>query len=268
MTKALTPIAEQEITQYDPADFADMEWESDGTEDIRVAWPVLKIVQPTSGMADAGQHGGHFYHSGDETYYSSISGTMLMIRKTRAAFEEGNAAPVCMSADGIEPLPSQPLWDGWHETLNQGARGTHPVPKVAPASCAECPFSQWDNDNDKPPACGASDVILIDMGPDPEHADLAQLRVSGKSLGVVKAYVARKLKPKMIPLLAHRVQLTAVPKKEGTSKRWNELVITQERVNPKATIMQYNQLIREYRQSWEREVTGAPAEAKDEWDVD
>lgn len=181
-------------------------WEgfaSDGTEDIAPSYPIIKIVQSTSSMPGASKHAGEFYRSDTEEYIDPLEVVALVQKNTRAYFKEGEQQPSCRSDDSIAPAPNQPLWEATRQ----------------PALCKECPFSQWGGDG-TPPACRQSIVVLVDTG----DGDLAQLRLGGKSMGVWKGFVARRLKPRKQPLCSQRLSLTTVEKSEP-GKKWQELVI-------------------------------------------
>lgn len=210
-------------------DFANEEWESDGTESVAPAFPSIKIVQGTSTMPDAGRHGGDFWHSDTEEYTRELVCVALVRRESRALFIEGEDGPQCLSMDGIAPLPNQPRWSG----------------TAQPGACDTCPLSVWGDDG-TPPACKASNVLLIDRG----EGDLAQLRISGKSLKILRQFIARKCRPRRLPLYAYRLTLRTVERSEP-SKKWHELTIDAELMSP-ADARRYSDVLRAQREAFER----------------
>lgn len=223
-------------------DFAGADWEDDGTDDVRPSFPVIKIVQGTSTMEGAGRHGGDFWHSDTEEYESSLSVVALVKRETRALFEEGQSDPSCLSVDGKAPLPSQPRWEG----------------EVQPASCAECPLSAWGPDN-TPPPCKNSEVLLVDRG----EGDLAQLRVSGKSIKPLRQFIAKRCKPKRIPLYAFRLNLSTRELSDA-GKKWHELVVSGDLMQP-TEAKRYSDMLRAQREAFEKTLRETSDTDRVEW---
>lgn len=215
------------------------EWESDGTEDIAPSFPVIKIVQPTSSMEGASKHGGEFYRTDTGEFYAHLDVVPLVQRETRALFEEGHDLPSCLSVDGHVPLPNQPLWTD--------------DPNGQPLNCdTDCPMSQWiDNE---PPRCKLSYVVLCDL-----DGELVQLRIGGKSMKPWKNYVARRLRPRKLPLCSHNLTLKTVERNEP-GKRWNELVIEPTPLTPEEASL-YNAAIATEKQRFERSVHAAATQA-------
>lgn len=242
MSKAEPIVIDHESTALaNPAETAieswkDLEWESDGVEDIAPSFPVIKIVQPTSQMKNSDKRAGEFFRSDTEEYFETLEVVPLFKKDTRAMFAEGNDLPVCASSDGITPRPNMPQWEGTH----------------APLSCESCPFSAW-GPNDEPPPCKVSMVVLVD-----HDGDLAQLRIIGKSIKPFRQFVARKLAPKKLPLCSQRLTLST----EGFTKpgqKWYELRIANTALSP-AEAAQYNAVLKYERGRFEQEVADADAE--------
>ncbi len=233
-------------------DFGGADWEDDGTEEIQPSFPYIKMVQGSSQMDGAGKHGGDFWHSDSEGYTSEIVGVALVMRDTRALFRDGIEGPTCLSVDGVQPLPDQPEWGE--------ANGPQPL------KCADCPLSQWGEDNEKP-ACKASKVLLIDRG----DGDLAQLRVSGKSIKPLRQFVARRCKPKRIPLYAFRLALTtrelAEMGKDGKPHKWHELVVAGDLMQP-AEAMRYSDMLRLQREKFTESLKITTDTVSTEWPDD
>ena len=224
MTQAMVREERSELALYQQG-----QWESDGTETIAPSFPVVKGVQATSSMKDAGRHGGEFWRSDTEEYLPSLDIVALFQRDTRAFFVEGNDQPSCMSGDGIMPLPNQPLWE------TRGER--------APTFCAVCPLSQWGDDG-KPPSCKESKVVLADM-----EGELVQLRIGGTWIRPWTRFIAKRLRPKKLPLCSQRLHLTTDEKSEP-GKKWYELVVEAEAL-PYAEAVRYNSVIQYERQRFE-----------------
>lgn len=216
------------------AEYEGIEFESDGNEDIRPSFPLIKMVQATSVMPGANKHVGEFWHSDGETYETTLDVVGLLKRDTRAYFPEGASEPACASNDGIVPRPDQPLWREQDQ----------------PASCAECPLSVW-GEHGAPPPCRQSMVILVDRQPDGEP-DLAQLRIGGMSIRPYKQFVGRKLAPKKLPIYTQRLHLTTAEKHEA-GKKWMELVIEGQPLS-REKVLAYVALLKAERARFEQSV--------------
>lgn len=204
-------------------------WEDSGIGHIRPSFPIIKIVQGTSTMPAASRHGGDFWHSDWEIYTPELEGVALVMRETRAMFLQNASEPSCRSNDGVAPAPEQPQWVGTN----------------APKACADCPFSQW-GPNGEAPTCKTSLVLLIDRG----KGDLAQLRVAGKSMRVLRSFISRKCAPKRLPLYAYRLVMNTVTHAEE-GKKWHELNIAGTLMAPTES-RAYSDLLRAYRAEFER----------------
>ena len=231
------------------ASWDEVQWESDGTEDIAPSFPIIKIVQRTSNMDGASKHIGQFWHSdrdGAEAFEEEIQVVGLLKRNTRALFEAEQDKPSCMSADGVEPLRDQPLWQK-HVATFQDA--TMPILTLEqPARCAQCPFAFWDDQTNEPPRCKESKVVLAER----EDGSLAQLRISGMSIRPFEQFVARYLKPKNLPLYSKKlVLMTASRSKPG--KVWEELEIHAEPLSVQEG-MRYAAILREQRERFEQTI--------------
>lgn len=230
-----------EIVKWE--DFGQADWEDDGTEDVQPSFPYIKITQGTSTMEGAGKHGGDFWHSDTEEYTPTLNVVALVMRETRALFgDENSEAPACVSADGHAPLPDQPQWSG----------------AVQPETCGDCPFSSWGPNNEAP-KCKASKVLLVDRG----AGDLAQLRVSGKSIKPLRQFIARRCKPKRRPLYSFRLELSTRELSEP-GKKWHELVVDAEDLTPQEA-MGYSELLRAQRTAFEETLKKSSDTARTEW---
>lgn len=210
-------------------DFGQYDFEDDGTEEIRPSFPNIKLVQSTSSMEGATQNVGKFWHSDRETFEYPLEVVALARRETRALFEEGRLEPACLSIDGKAPLPNQPKWAG----------------SAQPAACAECPFSSWGEDN-SPPPCGKSEVLLVDRG----DGDLAQFRVNGTGIKPLRQFIARRCKPKHLPLYAFRLTFTA-SEMVGPGKKWQQLEVDGDLQTP-AVAQRYSDMLRSQREAFEK----------------
>lgn len=232
----------REVVKWD-----DIVWEDDGTGAIQPSFPFIKIVQRMSGMEGAAKHSGEFWHSdreGDAAYQGELGVVALVMRDTRALFEDGQEAPSCMSSDGRKPLPSQPLW-GKTEFVARQRVFAQPL-VTQPTTCATCPFGMWSVDG-APPLCRESKVLLVQREDD---QSLAQLRIGGMSIKPFTNFVGKYLKPKKLPLYSKRLVLTtAERKREG--KTWNELEIFSEQLSIEDA-MTYSEILRTERERFER----------------
>lgn len=210
--------------------YTDYQWESDGTGDIAPSFPVIKIVQPTSSMEGAGKRGGEFWRSDTEEFHGTLDLVALFKKDTRAMFVEGQDQPVCASNDGIIPRDNMPQWEG----------------QDAPPACGVCPFSQWGEDGTPPPCKASLSVLALHDG------DLAQLRISGKSIKPFKQFVARKLAPKKLPLCSQSLHLYTEEKSEP-GRKWYELRIDATPLPP-AEAVKFNAVLRYERQRFEAAV--------------
>ncbi len=227
--KETAALASDEATQKSSTAVSVWEgFESDGTEDVAPSFPYIKLVQATSSMEGASKHAGDFWRSDTETYHNPLDVVALFQKQTRAFFKEGENQPACRSNDGITPAPNQPLWENM----------------AAPASCADCPFSVWGEDG-TPSECSKSTVVLVE-----HEGELAQLRLSGTSIGPWRRFIASKLKSKKLPLCSQRLSLTTVEKSKP-GKKWFELMVDAERM-PDAEARAYNAIIAYERGRFER----------------
>lgn len=228
--------------------WVDYEWEDDGTEDIAPAFPYIKLVQATSGMAGASKHAGEFYHSDTEAYSPHLDVVALVKRNTRALFEKDADQPSCSSPDGFVPFDNTPLWDKHEVNLPDGPML---VPHARPVSCGGCQFSQWVDG--KPPACKMSMALLVDRSDANDGSDLAMLRVGGKSLKPFRQFVAKAVVAKRRPLYSYNLTLTTQEFSEP-GKKWFEL-----RIAPSDLTMDqakaYNALVAEQRGKFEASAT-------------
>ena len=242
-----SPTAVAEIESW--AEFGPVD---DGTQDEAVIFPVIKIVQPTSSMKDAGKHGGDWYHSDKEDYEIGLLNVVaLHQRETRALFIENNDQPQCFSLDGQKPFNMyQPIWSNTEELNKLGAQ---PVASGSPETCAQCPLSQWADDS--PPPCSGSIVLIVDRAGEGEPYDLAQLRISGKSIKPWRRFVRSKLRPKNLPLVSVRLLLSTAEHSEP-GKKWYQLEIESEPRTP-FEAREHVALMREMRQWFDQAAAAA-----------
>jgi hypothetical protein len=240
-------------------EWSDVQWESDGCEDIQPSFPIIKVVQRMSGMEGASKHVGEFWHSdreGDAAYEPDIEVVGLVKRDTRALFAEGSDKPLCMSADGRAPLANQMLWeqdgvqlrDGWHEIRL----------KVQPEFCDMCPFAQWGANNEPPP-CRESKVVLVERTDD---GSLAQLRISGMSIKPFENFVAKQLRPRGLPLYSKKLVLTTAERKRD-GKTWEEIEVHPTQLSI-AEAQEYAARLRAERQRFEKSVQEGGVEWQEE----
>ena len=239
-TKAVATTPEK-ATATDLAEYRDYdgEWEDDGSEDIGTVLPVVKLVQSTSQMKDSSRNGGYFWRSDTEDFYPNIDIVPLLMRETRALFEEGKEQPGCMSPGGRKPRPNMPYW----AERNQ----------EQPETCGECPFSEWGADG-TPPPCKNSYMVaavwLDDLDAVPTgKEDIVQIRIAGKSIRPWKQLVAKAIHSKKLPLFAFKLRLMS---EEFTAAGKKAHVLTFEHsLLPKSVAQVLNVRLREERSRME-----------------
>lgn len=249
----------------------DQEWSDaqlSGIEDIQPAFPFIKIVQATSTMTGGSQHLGHFYFTDTEEFVPELDCVPLVRRQTRAMFSDGETTPVCMSADGVVPLPGQSLWETgkWFDA-QKGEHRVAPSQSQAgsnagrqPRACGECPLSEWEDDT--PPPCGAADVWLVLR--DGGDGEPAQLRIKGKGIRPSRNWIRRACVQKKLPLFAFRLSISTEERNEP-GKKWFQPVFTSEELPP-AKRAEYRAFLIGERQRFERGLMAAEGEANVEWD--
>lgn len=214
----------------------------DGTEKETPLFPLIKLVQKTSNMkgrplgADpkselesASRHGGDWFHSDLEAFQTGqLDVVPLLQRETRALFLEGDDKPWCSSQDAEKPMPYPPLWDNDIALAKLGVESWKGKP---PEFCADCPLSVWGQDNEPPP-CSNSTVILVDRAAEGQAPDLAQLRLGGKSIKPWRTYVRKVLVPKRAPLFSRRVFLS-MKEESRDGKTWFEVMVDHAPRDPK-----------------------------------
>jgi len=244
-------------SELDGIDFGDT-----GIEEVKPYFPNVKVVQGSSGMAGASKHGGHFWHSDSQEFSEDLDIVPMLRRETRALFGTGDSKPMCTSNDGKFPLDNQRLWDGRHViSVGEGDSNIRQVdvPKVAPNGCANCVFSEWPKGGK--PVCPSSDVWLVNRGTD-EKPDLAQLRLSGMSIGPMIAWVKREVKPRSLAPFFYRLRLSNKEHVEGTRK-WQDLVVESTKRTPRE-IRATGDLLNRYRAEFDDRPLVEPT--KDAWE--
>ena len=211
----------------------DIDWGDDGSEDVRPSYPVVKLVQAVSTMKDSTKHIGDWHRSDTDTYMPSpIAVGILAMKRTRALWEKGTDTPLCRSDDARVPAPRQPQWEGQEQ----------------PRTCAECPFSQWGED-DTPPACKASMVLFADLNVDGETPEMAQVRLSTTSIKPFDQFVARRVVPKGRKLCQFRFELGS-EEQQGGGNKYQRLTVYADDL-PKAKAVEYATRLRADREAFE-----------------
>lgn len=252
-----------------PAEYMDIQWEDDGSEDIQIRFPSVVLTQATSKTPDAGRHGGDFWHSDREEYTRNLECVALRMSYQQAFFEDGKTAPSCSAQDGKVPRPGQSLWQ--QETYKPRNMPEQAVPLMRqPSSCAECPFSQFGPNGERP-LCNKSVLLLIERLDDGSYA---QLRFGGMSLKPWEKFVSSKLqhKNRRVPLFTNKLTLTGREESRDQNK-WYELEVYGE-VLPIEEQQRYNALVGSMRSHMEQAIAEseqamdmpAPAAAPVAWD--
>lgn len=224
----------------------EQEWESDGTEDYRPSFPVIKLVQGVSTMADAEKHIGQFWHSDTEKFDEFLDVVPLVVRQTRSLFPTVGDQPLCLSVDGRVPLDNQPLWAKDKAVVGPAPGQEWDVP-AHPGTCAECVFSMWGEDGSPPPCASAVSTMVLR-----EDGTAAQLRVGGMSIRPLRQFITKKCKPSRIPLFGFRLRLSSVRKAEE-GRIWQELVIDPTLLSPKVAEA-HSAILRDQRLAFEESV--------------
>ena len=227
-------------------EWAGIDTEDSGIDDVQPSFPQVKLVQAVSKMVDSGKHGGDFWRSDTEEYLPSLTLVPIYRRITRAYFEEASEKPDCSSSDGVYPNDYVTLWAERNERM--------------PSSCNDCPLSAWGEDG-VPPPCSESWVFLCDLG-----GELVQLRIRGKNIRPWKSYISRRLAPKRLPLYSHELTVKASRKTAGQNT-WYEMELTP-RVLTVGEGLKYQEVLRAYREQFVRHVAAEDinaAPADEEW---
>lgn len=202
---------------------ADVDWADDGADDVRIQFPMLKLIQGTTrGIDGASKHIGEWYHTDTGEFETDLHVIPLYKQNQRACFEDDAEMPSCSSLDGIAPLPYQPLWQ--KETAK--FRGMAPVKVesitpdgLAPALCAQCPLSQFVDGN--APICGESMLMMVMR----EDNSFAQMRLGGTALGPVRNRLGKLVKNnKRLPMFTQRWTFSSKETEKG-NKKWQQLTV-------------------------------------------
>ena len=116
--------------------------------------PLLKLVQGTSRMAEAAEHGGEWHNSVTGEFSPSPEVLIIGVAKGRVMFPptfNADNKPLCGSDDGKAPRAD---YVGTSlKTVGYDADGGPVVStQIIPKLCADCPFSAWGDDG-TPPKC-------------------------------------------------------------------------------------------------------------------
>lgn len=99
-------------------DWQSGEWESDGTEQLGPAFPIVTILHPMSGKGDAA-NAGKWHHADSNSVSAALDIVLLRRAQTRVAFGASDT-PLCSSADSKVANPGSPLWDMMQVKTKQG----------------------------------------------------------------------------------------------------------------------------------------------------
>lgn len=251
-TQAVVPAEDRAATLAEwkavGADIPDYEWADDGTGDVAPSFPLVKVVQGTSTMDGATKNVGRFFRTDTDEFFHPLLMVPLFQKNTRAFFRQGEDQPACRSDDGVAPAPNQPQWEG----------------RPAPSACSECPLGMF-GPNVEAPACKAGVVVLGDVA-----GELVQLRIPPSGISAWKRFVARRLKPKKLPLCSHEISVSTEERTEA-GKKWQGIVIDSRMLRPSESA-QYNAVLAYERTRFEEAVRNtdfdddAPSPApKQEW---
>ena len=196
------------------------EFAPDGAEDLQITFPSIKLIQGTTrGIAGSSKHIGEFYHEDTGEYEDALEVIPLYMQTQRALFEEDLESPSCMSVDGAEPLPNQPLW---RKNVAKFKNGDWEVPLTGqPRICAACPLSQFAEDG-TPPVCGETILMMVQR----DDESFARLRIGRTGLKPVRD-AAKKLqyKGKRLPIFTAMWTFRSF-EKEAPGRKWSQLEVS------------------------------------------
>lgn len=175
--------------------------------------PVVKLVQTNTSIDKADELAGQWYRTDTGEAYEAIDVLIIGIQKSRILFPteySGDGKALCRSDDGIAPRAEfigLPVYyhAGSETRRTQVAVAEHgPMDMTIPATCAECPLSQWGINGEKPPCRlsdnwaslgGEGDPMLIRFGG-------SAAKISAKLRNLARAATA-KHRPLYVRLSSH-----------------------------------------------------------------
>ncbi len=174
--------------------------------------PVMKLVQTNTNIDNAEKLAGEWYRTDTGEVYEGVKVLIIGIQKSRILFPTeytGEGKDLCRSDDSIMPradhAPAVYYLPGNEKrsTVISEMEG-HDFDLTIPATCAECPLSQWGPNSEKPP-CRLSDnwAALTDQG-DPVLVRFggSAAKISAKLRNLARAATAKR-RPLYVSLSSH-----------------------------------------------------------------
>lgn len=175
--------------------------------------PVVKLVQTNTGIDNADQYAGQWYRTDTGETCETLRVLIIGIQKSRILFPteySGDGKALCRSDDSIAPRAEhvgQPIYyqagnEKRHTLISEAEGG--PYDMALPATCAECPLSQWGLNGEKPP-CRLSDnwaALTNDGDPVLIRFGGSAAKISAKLRNLARAATAKK-RPLYIELSSH-----------------------------------------------------------------
>ncbi len=175
--------------------------------------PVLKLVQTNTGIDDADKLAGQWYRTDTGEVLPEIKTLIIGIQKSRILFPTeygGDGKALCRSDDSIRPraeFVGQPIFylagnDKRSTQVAESEGGQLDI--TIPATCAECPLSQWGANGEKPPCrlsdnwaalTSEGDPVLIRFGG-------SAAKISAKLRNLARAATAKR-RPLYVQLSSH-----------------------------------------------------------------
>jgi hypothetical protein len=175
--------------------------------------PVYKLVQTNTKIEDADQLAGKWYRTDTGEIAETLKLLIIGIQKSRILFKsdyDGEGKALCRSDDSIAPRPEhvgQPIYynagRNGRETQIAEADGSQ-FDMTLPATCAECPLSQWEV-NGNPPPCRLSDGwAALTMEGDPVLIRFggSAAKMSAKLRNLARAATAKR-RPLIVEFASH-----------------------------------------------------------------
>lgn len=175
--------------------------------------PVVKLVQTNTGIDNADQFAGQWYRTDTGECSETIKALIIGIAKSRILFPteySGDGKALCRSDDSVTPRADhigQPIYylagnEKRRTMISEAEGGAQDM--TIPATCAECPLSQWGINGEKPPCrlsdnwaalTSEGDPVLIRFGG-------SAAKISAKLRNLARASTAKR-RPLYVQLSSH-----------------------------------------------------------------
>lgn len=175
--------------------------------------PVVKLVQTNTKIENAEELAGQWYRTDTGEAAPTLDVLIIGIQKSRVLFKsdyDGEGKALCRSDDSILPreefigaMVYYHAGSATRETQVGEAEGG-PMDMALPATCAECPLSQWGI-NGEPPPCRLSDgwaALGIEGDPMLLRFGGSAAKISAKLRNLARAATA-KHRPLFVRLSSH-----------------------------------------------------------------